>query len=91
MYQLETFQFGMLAYSRAGHDKGKLYVIIKADHEYVYLVDGIYKKISNPKKKRFKHIQIIKDIPEIITKCMKSGKKVTDEDIKRSIKIFLKQ
>lgn len=91
MYQLETYQHGMLAYSRAGHDKGKLYVIIKADHEYVYLVNGIHKKISNPKKKKLKHIQIINDIPEIIRECMNSGKKVTDEDIKRSIKIFSKQ
>lgn len=91
MYQLETYQYGMLAYSRAGHDKGNLYVIIEADQEYVYLVDGIQRKISNPKKKKAKHIQIINDIPEIIKECMNSGKKVTDEDIKRSIKIFLKQ
>lgn len=91
MYQLETFQYGMLAYSKAGHDKGNLYVIIKTDHEYVYLVDGIRKKITNPKKKKLKHIQIINDIPEIIKECMCSGKKVTDEDIKRSIKIFSKQ
>lgn len=91
MYQLETYQYGMLAYSRAGHDKGNLYVIIEADQEYVYLVDGIRRKISNPKKKKLKHIQIINDIPEIIRECMNSGKKVTDEDIKRSIKIFLKQ
>lgn len=91
MYQLETYQYGMLAYSKAGHDKGNLYVIIEADQEYVYLVDGIRKKISNPKKKKLKHIQIINDIPEIIKECMNSGKKVTDEDIKRAIKIFLKQ
>lgn len=91
MYQLESFQYGMLAYSKAGHDKGNLYVIIKADHEYVYLVDGIHKKISNPKKKKIKHIQIINEVPESIESCIHSGKKVTDEDIKRSIKIFLKK
>ncbi len=91
MYQLESFQFGMLAYSKAGHDKGNLYVIMKADHEYVYLVDGIHKKLSNPKKKKIKHIQIINEIPESMKECISSGKKVTDEDIKRSIKIFLKK
>lgn len=91
MYRLESSQYGMLAYSRAGHDKGNLYVIIKSDHEYVYLVDGIRKKISNPKKKKSKHIQIINNIPEIIKESMNSGRKVTDEDIKRFIKIFSKQ
>ncbi|WP_310601712.1 50S ribosomal protein L14 [Anaerosporobacter sp.] len=90
MYQLETFQSGTLAYSKAGHDKGKLYVIIEADYEYVYLVDGIYKKIDSPKKKKIKHIQIINEIPESIKECINSGQKITDIDIKRAIKQFLK-
>ena len=31
---------GKFATSKAGHDKTKLYIIIKEDAEYVYLVDG---------------------------------------------------
>ncbi len=31
---------GMLAVSRAGHDCGKTYVIIKADSRFVWLADG---------------------------------------------------
>ncbi len=55
---------GMLAGSKAGHDKGNIYVIIKEDAEYVYLADGGIRKLSNPKKKNKKHIQIIKKSPE---------------------------
>ena len=52
---------GMLARSAAGHDKGKIYVIIAADSAYVYLVDGKSRTLEKPKKKKQKYIQIIKD------------------------------
>ncbi len=52
---------GMLARSAAGHDKGNLYVIIAADDAYVYLVDGKLRTLDKPKKKKQKHIQIIKE------------------------------
>ena len=51
---------GMLAESKAGHDKGLVYVIIDADGTYVYLADGRIRTVENPKKKREKHVQLIK-------------------------------
>ena len=45
------YEFGMLAWSRAGHDKDKLYVIIKTEGEYVYLSDGRLKPVERPKKR----------------------------------------
>lgn len=91
MRQMETYQSLQFVYSKAGHDKGDLYVIKYADAEYVYLVDGIHKLLANPKKKKIKHIQIINEIPASLLEIEAAGKKVTDEDIKRAIKIFLKQ
>ena len=55
-----SIEIGNFAISKSGHDKGHLYVIIKTDDEYVYLVDGKIRTLSNPKKKNKKHIQIIK-------------------------------
>lgn len=52
---------GMLARSTAGHDEGKIYVIIAEDAAYVYLVDGKTRTLDKPKKKKKKHIQIIKE------------------------------
>lgn len=91
MNQINNYQYGTLAISKAGHDKGKVYVIIDAGQEYVYLSDGIHKKIDTPKKKSMKHIQIINKIPDIFSERLNSEKKVTNEDIKRAIKIFLEQ
>ena len=48
---------GRLAFSRAGHDKGKLYLIIRQEGERVWLADGRTRSVQDPKKKNRKHIQ----------------------------------
>lgn len=51
---------GMLATSKAGHDKDSLYVIIREDGEYIYVADGCVRTTERPKRKNKKHIQLIK-------------------------------
>ena len=48
---------GRLAFSKAGHDKGKLYLIIREEGERVWLADGRTRGVLAPKKKNRKHIQ----------------------------------
>ena len=50
---------GMLARSKAGHDKGGIFVITGVEGEYVFLADGKNRPVCRPKKKKRKHIQII--------------------------------
>ncbi len=56
---MERCKAGMLARSKAGHDTGKVYVIIEVDDTYVYLADGSIRTLKNPKKKKKKHVQVI--------------------------------
>ena len=51
---------GELATSKAGHDKDRLYMIVGEEGECVYLCDGRLRGVEHPKKKKKKHIQIIK-------------------------------
>ena len=76
-------ELGMLAKSKAGHDKGQLYVIYDVDETYVYLVDGEIRTIDKPKKKKRKHVQIICEKHEI------EGK--DDVAVKRILKLFDKE
>ncbi len=57
---MEEKMVGILAMSKAGHDKGALYVIIREEGEYVYVADGRIRTSDRPKKKNRKHVQIIK-------------------------------
>ncbi len=47
---------GSLVYSRAGRDKGMLFMVLSADGDFVYLTDGDTRKVLKPKKKKLKHI-----------------------------------
>lgn len=80
---------GLFAVSMAGHDKNKTYVIIRTDEEYVYLVDGTIRKTDNPKRKNIRHIQIIKNNVSDAGEKIKSGQNVSNEEIKRAIKIYI--
>ena len=53
------YEAGMLARSKAGHDKAKMYIIKEVDDTYVYLVDGRIRTLVHPKKKKKKHVQIV--------------------------------
>lgn len=78
MVNMET---GMFAKSKAGHDRNKLYIIIRSDAEYVWLADGIYKTVEKPKKKKKIHIQVIRRIPETLQNILDSGMPLQNKDI----------
>ena len=43
--------------SLAGHDKDKLYVVLKQEGSYAILADGKTKTLKDPKKKNHKHLK----------------------------------
>lgn len=80
---MDRYEIGMLAKSKAGHDKGHVYVIFDVDKSYVYLIDGEIRTMDRPKKKKKKHIQIILEKHEL------SG--IDDVGVKRILKLFDKE
>ena len=88
---MERNSEGLFAISKAGHDKGNIYVIVREDNEYVYVADGVSKTLEKPKKKNKKHIQIIKKKAiEIIAdeQQAKAQKLADNEQVKRAIKLY---
>lgn len=79
------------ARSTAGHDKGTVYSILKYDGQYVYLSDGRLKKNDCLKKKKMKHIQIIRKMDKTIANELKDNKTPSNEQIKFAIKQLLKE
>lgn len=77
---------GMLAASKAGHDKDSLYVIIREDGEYIYVADGRVRTVERPKRKNKKHIQLIKK-----KKLPEPENGFDDLEIKRIIKEYRRE
>ena len=88
---MREFKTGMLAVSKAGHDKGKTYVVVKTDEEYVYLADGKNRSVSCPKKKKRKHIQINYQIPGLLLEVLSKDLELEDEQIRKAIKEYKNQ
>lgn len=87
---MRQYEIGMLVQSKSGHDQGTVYVIMDMQGEYLFLVDGTIKKMSNPKKKNKKHVQRIDYVlPEFMDLYQNDA--IRDDYIKRQIKLFKKQ
>jgi ribosomal protein L14E/L6E/L27E len=77
---MDRYRAGMLARSKAGHDAGKIYVIMETDGAYVYLADGRIRTAAKPKKKKIKHIELI---------CMEHDiSEADDAQLKRILKEY---
>lgn len=78
---------GMLAISKAGHDKESWYVVLKTEGDKVFLVNGKNRSMDRPKVKKRKHLQPINMMPEILQEKSIQDKQWTNEEIKRALKL----
>ncbi len=78
----------MLAVSRAGHDKGKLYVVLREDDGMCYLCDGSLKTLERPKRKKCAHLQKIMHMPDSVKEAIQSIQ--SNEDIQSVIAMYVK-
>ena len=78
---------GMLAISKAGHDKDSWYVVLEVEGEMAGLINGKNRTIDRPKKKKIKHLQPVNEIPEILQEKLQKEMQWTNEEIKRALKL----
>lgn len=83
---MERVICGMPARSKAGHDKGRLYLICKVTDTQVYLCDGKCRTLEHPKKKNRKHIQVICEIPDGLENW--DGISLKNEEIRAILKKY---
>lgn len=78
---------GSFGISKAGHDKDHIYIIVREEKEYVYLVDGSLRTLERPKKKKKKHVQVMrKNADKALGNRLLENQPVRDEEIKRAVK-----
>lgn len=83
------YSLGQIVFSKCGRDKGKPFIIISIEDEYVYLVDGNLRKVDNPKLKKKKHIQTTSVVNEWIRRKMIEESRLTNNDVRRALKEYL--
>ncbi len=80
---------GRYVWSKSGRDKDRLLIIIGIlDSEHVLVADGILRTVSNPKKKKLKHLSITDRVAQEICTIISMKKKLLDSDLKRAIEYY---
>lgn len=78
---------GNIVFSKCGHDKGEIFIVVAKDESYYYLADGRRRLVDKPKKKKFKHVQITNFCFDEIAFRL-NIKKCLDSDIRSAIKSY---
>jgi ribosomal protein L14E/L6E/L27E len=79
---------GQVVYSKSGHDKGLVFIVVDEQDGYVFLADGKLRKLEHPKRKKIKHVQITNFVVEDIKKKLEDGSYLLDADISKALKEY---
>ena len=83
---------GRFAISRAGHDKGMVYLIVAEDAGYLSLTDGRFHPLDQPKKKNKKHVQLVDGMAqEQILNRLYNKERIFDHEVKYAIKTVIRK
>ncbi|MBP5662413.1 MAG: RNA-binding protein [Clostridia bacterium] len=50
------FSVGDAVVSTAGHDAGKMFLVVGTEDAFAWICDGKNRKVEKPKKKKFRHL-----------------------------------
>lgn len=82
-------QIGQVVRSKAGRDKGRVFVIIDIlDDKYVLIVDGDLRKLDKPKKKKIKHLIVYKSVLKNIKEKIEKGESFNNAYVRKALKPF---
>lgn len=80
---------GRYVRSKSGRDKDRLLIIIGIlDSQHVLVADGFLRTVSNPKKKKLKHLSITDRVAEEICAIITMKKKLLDSDLRRAVEYY---
>ena len=71
--------------SDAGRDKGKLFVVLAVEGEYLLLADGKCRKVESPKRKKRRHVLFVAADENRLSDKMKSEEKITNSELRRTL------
>ena len=74
--------------SAAGRDKGKLFVVLAVEGEYLMLADGKSRKVETPKRKKRRHVQFFAAEETRVSEKIKSKEKVTNSELRRTLAAY---
>ena len=82
------YQIGQVVYSKSGHDKGDVQMIVGVEGDFLLLADGRKRRLEKPKRKKKMHIQPTLFVEEEVAAKLQQGAYMLDADIKKALKKY---
>ncbi|MFW5647741.1 MAG: RNA-binding protein [Candidatus Alkaliphilus sp. MAG34] len=81
---LTDLDIGQIVKSKAGRDKGRVFVVFgKIDAKHVLVVDGSLRRVDRPKKKQIKHLAKTNLVSNEIRAAILNNEKISNGFIRR--------
>ena len=74
--------------SSAGRDRGKLFVVLAVEGEYLLLADGKTRRLESPKRKKRRHAAFAARFDCRAADKIRSGEKLTHSELRRALASF---
>ena len=85
------YQVGQVVYSKNGHDKDDVQVVLSVEDDFVWVVDGKRRTLAKPKRKKMRHIQPTKYVDVCLAERIAQNDYLLDADIRKSIKVYVEK
>lgn len=87
----DEIAIGQVVKSRAGRDKGKIFLVLdRIDDEHLLIVDGDLRKLDKPKKKKIKHLIVYNTVVDGLKYKIENKIKINNAYIRRLLEPFNK-
>ena len=82
---LPDLQIADVVVSTAGHDKDKMFYVLKTQDNFAYLVNGKDRTLEKPKRKKRKHaVKVLRSETRVAAKLL-AGDKVLNSELRRDL------
>jgi ribosomal protein L14E/L6E/L27E len=83
-------RIGQIVKSKAGRDKGRVFLICRIiDEQYVLVCDGDLRKLNNPKKKKVKHLMIYNTVLTEFAERLQSNENLDDAYVRKLLEPYV--
>ncbi len=78
-------KIGTVVRSKAGRDKGDLFIVLRTEDNYAYIANGILRKVERPKKKKLMHLQPSGYVSPLIAERLEAAGEVENFEVRKAL------
>jgi ribosomal protein L14E/L6E/L27E len=82
-------KIGQIVKSKAGRDKGRVFLICQViDEQFILVCDGDLRKLNSPKKKKVKHLVIYNTVLTEFAKKLQCNENLNDAYVRKLLEPY---